>query len=147
MGPEVALVGVAVAGMFAGIILLARNLRPSRRYWKKLAARYGADPDLSGCHNQDGIWMGTPGTSTEGQARVGATLDGLVLKPYDLPTVCIPWEQLFIEDHQGETYATLRVRTGEVPSLGIKRKIFDSIIQALESTEAAPRIVHLKRPQ
>ena len=146
MSAEFALVAVSVVGFLTGFSLLVRNLRPSTRYWKKLAARYGANPDLSGCHIQDGIWMGTSGVSTEGQARVGATLEGLVVKPYGLPTVCIPWEQLYIEDHQGDMYSTLRVRTGEVPSLGIRKNIFVSIIHALDSTEAAPRVEHLKPP-
>ncbi len=84
------LVALLFGGPIALSVALARRFQPSHRNWRRLAERYGAQVDLSGCHNQDGIFMQSQATSAKGPALVGATAKGLVLKPHRLPTVEIP---------------------------------------------------------
>lgn len=112
--------------------------------WRRLAQVYGADVELKNCHNQSGIQIGSGAVITDGQVKVGATADGLVLKPHRMKTVVIPWERLSIENHDGDWYVTLRVSTGEVSGLGIRKNIFDSILAALRQTETAERVAHLQ---
>lgn len=118
------------------VIFLLLAFRRGSRSWARLAKSYGSQVDLDECHSQDGIQIGIGRKITEGEVKVGATQKGLVLKPLGMATVEIPWDKLRIEDHQGEWFAHVKVATGEVPGLGIRRHIFDSILKALEGNEA-----------
>ncbi len=138
-----------IGGIFGVPLLLGLHFtfgggRRGAKSWKKLAENYGTDQDLKHCHSQDGVQLGSGKMIIEGQAKVGATPEGLVLKPHRMKAVLLPWERLSIEDRQGEWYATLSVSTGEVSSLGIRKHIFDSILLALRETESAEKVAHLQ---